>query len=75
MYNTINLQIISTMCPKGMNRSNCPVQEYVDNSNIFHTTINETVIKPLVPYLEARQEYIAALDAIHNLCANCQKQR
>lgn len=74
MYNTINLQIISAKCPNGMNRGDCPVQKYIDNTNVFHTTINETLIKPMKPYLDAREEYIAALDTIHQLCADCQSK-
>ncbi|MBO7509509.1 MAG: hypothetical protein J6T57_04515 [Alphaproteobacteria bacterium] len=75
MYDSIKLQLTSTMCPKGMNRDDCPVRSYVDDSNIFYMTTNECVIKPKVPYLEAREEYIAALDTIAKLCADCQNQK
>ena len=73
MYNTFNLQLIEAQCPNDKNRKNCPVQQYLDNQEFFHQTINETLLKPSKSYLAAREEFIAALDAIHSLCAKCKQ--
>jgi len=71
MYTTINLKIISTVCPKDMNRGNCPVRQYLDKSDLFNTTLNETLIEPAKPFSLARDEFIAAIDKMHMLCKKC----
>lgn len=72
MYRTFNLQIIRANCPKGMTEKDCPVQQYLNKQNMFRITINETLLEPMKSYLSAREEYIATLDKIHELCAKCQ---
>ena len=72
MYSILNLQIISTICPNGMDKNNCPVQQYIGQQNTFRTTANESLLEPVKPYLDVREEYIATLDKIHELCAKCQ---
>ena len=74
MHNVFNLQIISTICPKGMDKNNCPVQQYIGQQSVFRATINESLLEPTKPYLDAREEYIATLDKIHALCANCKNK-
>jgi len=74
MHKILNLQIINADCPKGMTDKDCPVQQYLKQQNVFRTTINETLLEPAKPYADAREEYISALDIIHQICANCRNK-
>lgn len=73
---TMNLQLVSCLeCPKGMDRSNCPVWQYVDeHPELFVKSINETLITMAKPYIEATNEYAGALSKIAQLHNDCLQQ-
>ena len=58
MYTTLNLQLVSAKCPKGMNEKNCPVRQYIENEpELFVPTINENLITLARAYGDARGKY------------------
>ena len=70
---TMNLQLVSCLeCPKGMDRSNCPVWQYVDeHPELFVKSINETLITPAQSYLENHAKYEEAflqMSILHDQC-------
>lgn len=73
MYTNLNLQLICTNCPKGMNEKNCPARQYIANEpELFVPTINENLITLARPYGDARGKYEGALFDIFQLCQKCQ---
>lgn len=76
MHNIINLQFICAKCPNGMNKNNCPVNKYIDQeSELFHKSINESVVCLDKPYIQERARYESALMRMQEICQECQKQR
>ncbi len=74
MYTNLNLQLICTECPKGMNEQNCPVRKCIkDESGLFNQSINENVITLAKPYNDARGKYEGVLSAIFEMCNDCKK--
>ena len=75
MYSNINLQLVSVLCPDGMNKQNCPVRRYIaSKSDLFNMSANEDMFTLAKPYDDARGKYEGALFDIYNLCQNCQKR-
>ena len=74
MRKILNLQILNQACPQGMTDKDCPVQQYLVQQSLFHTTINESLIEPTKQYPTAREEFVATLDEIYAKCALCQMQ-
>ena len=74
MHKIINIQFICTECPKKMNNKNCPVIQYINSEpELFHQSINETVVNLAKPYGEERVKYEWALANIAKLCQNCKQ--
>ena len=72
MYTDINLQICSTECPKGMNKSNCLVRQYMTGKpELFNESMNENLFKLAQEYNSARGKYEGALSDIFQLCKQC----
>lgn len=69
----MNLQLVSCLeCPKGMDRSKCPVWQYVDeHPELFVKSINETLITLKNPYVEKHEKYEEAflqMAILHDQC-------
>ena len=76
MHNIINIQFICAECPKGMNKNNCPVNQYVSQKpELFHKSINESVVCLDKPYIQEHAKYEEALMRMQQICQECQQQR
>ena len=72
MYNIINLQLICTDCPNGMNKQNCPARKYIEKkSDLFNQTVNEDLVTMAQNYTDVPGKYERALFNIFKTCQEC----
>ena len=75
MHNVLNLQLVCTDCPDGMNKQNCPARQYVvKKSDLFNQTVNEDLIAMAQKYTDVPGKYERALFNILRICQECQSK-
>ncbi len=77
MYNNINMQLVSELCPDGMNKQNCPARKYVlSRPDLYTLSQNETVVGLAKGYNKNTCiEYANDFLTIVEKCNECRKGR
>ena len=76
MYNNINVQLVSKLCPNGMSKQNCPARQYVvSKPDLFNQSSNEDLVTLAKPFKDNRDAYTNAFLTIVEKCEQCHKGR
>lgn len=74
MHTTFITKVVDRDCPKGMNKTNCPLRKWLnDNQTLFDIKDNELVaIEPL--FRLARRPYVQAIEHMNQICRHCSEK-
>jgi len=73
MYTKYFISVMDVECPEHMNKDNCPLQNWLNNQNLFRVT--GILLYPTQPsYRLARKPYMDAIEHMNKLCRDCQNK-